>query len=265
VELPDADPGLFGHHGDRRARRGQAQQLKPEGINRLDGQPLGSPRLERGRGGRSHARQERSHAARRQQLLEIGRLIHQLVGRYSDNGRAGPAVEADGGVADRRHDPRPQHDPGPIGRALPITHRLIIAPRCGSMAAMSFRVTALDHVQLAMPAGREAEAEVFYGGVLGFEVLPKPPALAARGGRWFACGAVQIHLGVEEDFRAARKAHPALAVVGLDALVAALADDGTGVRWDEDVPGVRRCFVDDPFGNRIELIESGPAAGITEA
>lgn len=121
------------------------------------------------------------------------------------------------------------------------------------------RVARLDHVQLAMPAGEEEAAEAFYCGLLGFEVLEKPPVLAARGGRWFGCdgGRVQVHLGVEEDFRPARKAHPALAVEGLDALAAALGAAGHAVRWDEDNPGVRRCYVEDPFGNRIELVGDG--------
>lgn len=125
---------------------------------------------------------------------------------------------------------------------------------------MVCRITALDHVQLAMPAGQEAAAEAFYAGMLGFEMLPKPEPLASRGGRWFSCGPVQIHLGVEADFRPARKAHPALVVAGLDELVGILSTAGSGVRWDTELPGVRRCFVDDPFGNRIELIEgqAGP-------
>jgi len=121
---------------------------------------------------------------------------------------------------------------------------------------MSFRVTALDHVQVAMPGGREAEADAFYADVLGFEVVPKPEPLASRGGRWFACGDVKVHLGVEADFRPARKAHLALVIAGLDGLVAKLAEAGVGVRWDQQLPGVRRCYVDDPFGNRLELIEA---------
>jgi len=120
---------------------------------------------------------------------------------------------------------------------------------------MTFSISRLDHVQLAMPPGREAEAEGFYAGILGMEVLEKPPVLAARGGRWFGSGDVRIDLGVEADFRPAKKAHPALVVEGLDELVAVLGARGIGVRWDEDLPGVRRCHVDDPFGNRIELIE----------
>lgn len=120
---------------------------------------------------------------------------------------------------------------------------------------MAMRVIALDHVQLAMPAGREQEAEAFYCGVLGFGVREKPPVLAARGGRWFAKGDVQVHLGVEDDFRPARKAHPALRVAGFDDLLALL--DSRGLEWkaDEDNPGVRRVYVDDPFGNRLELID----------
>lgn len=129
------------------------------------------------------------------------------------------------------------------------------------MPSMPFRVHALDHVQLAMPRGRELEADAFYAGLLGFDVLSRPEPLASRGGRWFASGDVQLHLGVEGDFRPARKAHPALVITGLDALVAKLGAAGIDVRWDTDLPGVKRCFVDDPFGNRIELIEEPPAAG----
>ena len=120
---------------------------------------------------------------------------------------------------------------------------------------MSFDVISLDHVQLAMPSGREAEAESFYSGILGLERIAKPSALAGRGGCWFRKGAVQIHLGVEADFRPARKAHPALVVVGFDSLCAKLTTSGLSVRPDDGVPGVRRCFVEDPFGNRLELIE----------
>ncbi|MGH9067700.1 MAG: VOC family protein [Acidimicrobiales bacterium] len=120
---------------------------------------------------------------------------------------------------------------------------------------MPFAITAIDHVQLAMPAGKEAEAEAFYVDLLDFEVLPKPEPLASRGGRWFTNGQVQVHLGVDADFRPARKAHPGLVVSGLDALVTRLDGAGIGVRWDEDLPGTRRCYVDDPFGNRVELIE----------
>ncbi len=121
---------------------------------------------------------------------------------------------------------------------------------------MPSRVAALDHVQLAMPVGREAEAESFYCGVLGLSVLPKPEPLASRGGRWFSSGDVQIHLGVEQDFRPARKAHPALRVDDFDDLVTTLEAAGMTWRWDHDLPGIRRLYVDDPFGNRIELIDN---------
>jgi len=124
--------------------------------------------------------------------------------------------------------------------------------------ALDFKIIALDHVQLAMPPRREADAERFYAGLLGLERVPKPPPLAAKGGCWFRMGGVQIHLGVEPDFRPAKKAHPALIVTGLDALCAKLRSSGVAVRPNEELPGVRRCFVDDPFGNRIELIEGAP-------
>ncbi len=122
---------------------------------------------------------------------------------------------------------------------------------------MGPRVIAIDHVQLAMPAGREAEAEEFYCGVLGLEVREKPSALAVRGGRWFASGDVQVHLGVEEDFRPARKAHPALRMAHFDDLLAALRARNIAWRWNDELPGARRGYVDDPFGNRIEIIEDG--------
>ncbi|HWG73058.1 MAG TPA: VOC family protein [Acidimicrobiales bacterium] len=121
---------------------------------------------------------------------------------------------------------------------------------------MSLRVAAIDHVQLAMPAGREADAEAFYCGLLGFTVRPKPEPLASRGGRWFVSGPVQVHLGVEKDFRPARKAHPALRVDEFDDLFRRLDESRATWYWDEDLPGVRRLYVDDPFGNRIELIDN---------
>jgi catechol 2,3-dioxygenase-like lactoylglutathione lyase family enzyme len=121
---------------------------------------------------------------------------------------------------------------------------------------MGHRLVAIDHVQLAMPAGGEDEATAFYQGILGLERRPKPAALAARGGCWFANDDVVVHLGVDTEFRAARKAHPALVVDGFDALCAALDSQGHPVRPDHELPGVRRSYVDDPFGNRIELIEA---------
>jgi catechol 2,3-dioxygenase-like lactoylglutathione lyase family enzyme len=121
---------------------------------------------------------------------------------------------------------------------------------------MGHRLVAIDHVQLAMPPGGEDEATSFYEGILGLERRPKPAVLAARGGCWFSNGAVVIHLGVEAEFRAARKAHPAIVVDGFDALCADLDSSGHPVRPDDDLPGVRRGYVDDPFGNRIELIEA---------
>jgi catechol 2,3-dioxygenase-like lactoylglutathione lyase family enzyme len=126
----------------------------------------------------------------------------------------------------------------------------------GEDVRTGYRVVGIDHVQLAMPAGAEEAATRFYEGILGLDRVPKPARLAPRGGCWFSNGQVQIHLGVEEGFRAARKAHPALRVQELDALAIGLDQQGHDVRWDDELPDVRRCFVDDPFGNRIELIEA---------
>ena len=122
---------------------------------------------------------------------------------------------------------------------------------------VSLNFTAIDHVQLAMPSGGEARAEAFYRDVLGMKVVPKPPALAARGGRWFEQGGVRVHLGVEEDFRPAQKAHPALVATPFDTLLERLAGAGVEIRWAEEGPGVRRGHIEDCFGNRIELIDPG--------
>lgn len=112
----------------------------------------------------------------------------------------------------------------------------------------------IDHVQLAMPPGREDEARVFYRDVLGMEEEPKPAELAGRGGCWFRSGPVRLHLGVEADFRSAKKAHPALRVDRFDALVERLRAAGVTVREDGTFEGAARVYVEDPFGNRIELI-----------
>jgi len=116
-------------------------------------------------------------------------------------------------------------------------------------------IVGIHHVQLAMPPGREDVAREFYEGLLGIPEVPKPPALARRGGAWFERGAVKIHVGVEPEFRAARKAHPALLVSDLGALVRRLRDAGHVVVEDEPLAGYDRVYVDDPFGNRIELLE----------
>ena len=115
---------------------------------------------------------------------------------------------------------------------------------------------AIDHVQFAMPAGEEDQARFFYGDLLGMTELPKPEQLAKRGGCWFASGIVQVHLGVETDFRPAKKAHPALRCTDYDALTARLRGAGVEIKEDDSIPGVRRCHIFDPFGNRIELIAS---------
>jgi len=124
---------------------------------------------------------------------------------------------------------------------------------------MSFTIIGLDHVQLAMPPGQEAAAEAFYSGFLGFVRIPKPEPMASRGGCWFTAGPVALHLGVEAEFRAARKAHPALVVRDLAGLVATAAEAGVAVRPNPDQPSGAGCYIDDPFGNRIELIDAGHA------
>jgi catechol 2,3-dioxygenase-like lactoylglutathione lyase family enzyme len=115
-------------------------------------------------------------------------------------------------------------------------------------------ITGLDHVQLAMPRGQEAAARSFYAGLLGLTELVKPPALAARGGCWFSSGSAVLHLGVEEPFAPARKAHPALLTDDLDGLSASLSGAGYDcVPAAGEIPGVRRFHSHDPFGNRVEF------------
>jgi catechol 2,3-dioxygenase-like lactoylglutathione lyase family enzyme len=114
----------------------------------------------------------------------------------------------------------------------------------------------LDHVQLAAPPGCEAQARRFYGDVLGLPEVAKPRSLEGRGGVWFGVGAQQLHVGVEERFSPARKAHPALRVepAELDAVAERLASAGAKVAWDDRLPGARRFYTEDPWGNRVELL-----------
>ncbi|MFI6712103.1 glyoxalase [Nonomuraea sp. NPDC050478] len=113
-------------------------------------------------------------------------------------------------------------------------------------------ITGLHHVLLAAPPGSEPELRAFYAGILGLREVPKPPELAKRGGVWFRGPGLEVHLGMEEDFRPPRKAHPAFLVDDLDALVAQLP----GAVPDDLFPGFRRVYVEDPVGNRIELLQA---------
>lgn len=116
-------------------------------------------------------------------------------------------------------------------------------------------VVGLDHLQLAMPRGKEAEARQFYADILGLAELTKPPHLAARGGVWFALGTQQLHLGIQEDFLPARKAHPAFLVREIANLRARLEQQGFAPYEDEPLAGYKRFYVADPFGNRLEFLE----------
>ena len=117
-------------------------------------------------------------------------------------------------------------------------------------------IEAIHHVQLAMPVGQEDVARAFYSGLLEIPEIPKPSHLAARGGVWFESGQLKIHLGVEADFRPARKAHPGLLTADLRALILKLQTAGVDVADAEPLPGFDHVYVADPFGNRIELMQS---------
>ena len=114
----------------------------------------------------------------------------------------------------------------------------------------------LDHVQLAAPPGCEVAAREFYGEVIGLPEIPKPSALAARGGVWFQVGTEQLHIGVETNFQPALKAHPAFATATLDELAARLQNAGCKIIWDDALPETRRFYVNDPWGNRVEFLET---------
>ena len=123
-----------------------------------------------------------------------------------------------------------------------------------SAASGANRWIGIDHVQLAIPPGAEEVARSFYVDVLGLVEVPKPAAMEARGGAWFEAGDVRVHVGADEAFVPARKAHPAFLVDGVRDLVESSGLDAT---WNHEIAGVERCHVADPFGNRIELIEAG--------
>src|SRR5262249_29090307 len=116
-------------------------------------------------------------------------------------------------------------------------------------------LASLHHVQIAMPRGREAEARRFYGGLLGLRELPRPEHLRPRGGVWFATGSLELHLGVDPEFRAAKKAHVALQVADLARLRQRLLDARRPVVEDEPLAGYERLYTEDPFGNRVELLQ----------
>jgi catechol 2,3-dioxygenase-like lactoylglutathione lyase family enzyme len=129
----------------------------------------------------------------------------------------------------------------------------------GAADPLRTTIVALDHVQLAMPAGGEDEARHFYADVLGLLEVPKPPALADRGGCWFTSPdrTVHVHLGVEHDFRPATKAHPAFLVHDLETARRRLTEAGADVSDDTSMPDVHRFYASDPFGNRIEFVDAG--------
>src|SRR5262249_34366082 len=133
--------------------------------------------------------------------------------------------------------------------ALPLSARLV------PLRTHRMSVLAIDHVLLAMPPGAEAQARAFYGGVMLLDEKMKPAALAAPGGAWSPNGPIGVHLGVEKDFRPARKAHPAFVVRDLAGFIARARAQGCEMAEDEPLPGYARIFIYDPFGNRLELIE----------
>ncbi|WP_409253775.1 VOC family protein [Bacillus sp. SCS-153A] len=120
---------------------------------------------------------------------------------------------------------------------------------------MGFEIAGLDHVQLAAPKGSEDKARTFFGEILGLKELEKPPKLQSGGGCWFQCGSQEIHIGVEDDFSPALKAHPAIVVQDIDSLVKRLKKFNLEVKEDTRIEDRKRIFVSDPFGNRVEFLE----------
>lgn len=120
---------------------------------------------------------------------------------------------------------------------------------------MSFTFKKIDHIQLAAPKGCEEEARRFFTGILRLPEIEKPPLLKKKGGVWFTLGSYQIHIGVEEKFSPAKKAHPAFEVENLEALKEHLSEQGVSFVVDAELPGANRIYIHDPFGNRIEILE----------
>lgn len=143
----------------------------------------------------------------------------------------------------------------PHGTVFGFRRTFAVAQKRGGPTAAPPLVDGLHHVELACPAGSEDALRAFYVGVLGMVEQPKPPVLAARGGVWFRSGRAELHLGVEEPFAPAKKAHPGLVVSDLDAVVERLASAGLPAEPDRELPGFRRVYTSDPVGNRVELLE----------
>ncbi|MEW6762368.1 MAG: VOC family protein [Pseudomonadota bacterium] len=118
-------------------------------------------------------------------------------------------------------------------------------------------IAGIDHVQVAIPPGADEAARAFYGGVLGLSEIPKPAPLNASGGVWYTTGASQLHIGAEQGFTPNKKAHPAFVVEEFEEYCALLRERGVAVREEVQVYGRRRAGIEDPFGNRVELIEAG--------
>jgi catechol 2,3-dioxygenase-like lactoylglutathione lyase family enzyme len=114
----------------------------------------------------------------------------------------------------------------------------------------------LHHVLLALPEGQEDRARAFFSGVLGMIEVEKPAAMTPRGGAWFRSGGVEVHVGIDADFRAAARAHPAFLVDDLDDVAARLRAAGQDVTWDDQFPAHRRIYAADPFGNRLEFLQA---------
>jgi len=130
----------------------------------------------------------------------------------------------------------------------------MFSSQIGYPQIIDFPFIAIDHVQLAMPSGDEDRARIFYGGLLEMIEVTKPVELAKRGGCWFKSGSVEVHLGIETDFRPAKKAHPAFRCPDYDSLIARLREARIETIADDNNPELTRCYIHDPFGNRLELI-----------
>ena len=120
---------------------------------------------------------------------------------------------------------------------------------------MTYSFQGIDHVQVAAPRNQEDEARAFYGDKLGFQEIKKPDLLAKRGGVWFQVGQHQLHVGVENDFQPAKKAHPAFEVKNIKDLISKLMEQGVKIREDDNLEGAERFYLHDPFGNRLEFLE----------